>query len=199
MMLAGGTEAGDLRGARRRVRRDARALDAQRRSRRPRRGRSTRAATASSSPRARPCSSSRSSSTREARGATLLAELVGYGATADASHITLPAPGGVGAVRAARRALDKAGLDPTEIDHVNAHATSTPEGDKAELQAHPDAASATTRPKVVDHGEQVMLGHTLGAAGAIEAVATIHDDARAAASRRRSTSSTPTRPPTGST
>ncbi len=70
-----------------------------------------------------------------ARGAEPLAELVGYGATADASHITLPAPGGIGAVRAARRALEKAGMAPDEIDHVNAHATSTPEGDRAELQA----------------------------------------------------------------
>ena len=71
----------------------------------------------------------------EARGATPLGELVGYGATADASHITLPAPGGIGAVRAARRALEKAGLAPEDVDHVNAHATSTPEGDKSELQA----------------------------------------------------------------
>ncbi len=71
----------------------------------------------------------------EARGATPLAELVGYGATADASHITLPAPGGIGAVRAARIALDKAGMEPSEIGHVNAHATSTAEGDKAELQS----------------------------------------------------------------
>src|ERR671917_229325 len=67
------------------------------------------------------------------RGARILAELVGYGATADASHITLPAPGGEGGARAARRALQKAGVDPTEIDHINAHATSTPEGDPAEL------------------------------------------------------------------
>ena len=71
----------------------------------------------------------------EARGVPILAELTGYGATADASHITLPAPGGIGAVRAARRALEKAGMSADEIDHVNAHATSTPEGDKAELQA----------------------------------------------------------------
>ena len=71
----------------------------------------------------------------QARGAEPLAELVGYGATADASHITLPAPGGIGAVRAARRAIEKAGVSADEIDHVNAHATSTPEGDKAELQA----------------------------------------------------------------
>ena len=107
-----------------------------------------------------------------ARGAEPLAELIGYGATADASHITLPAPGGIGAVRAARRALEKAGIEATEIEHVNAHATSTPEGDRAELQA--------IRTIFGDHAEKVaitanksMIGHTLGAAGAIEAVATI--------------------------
>src|SRR5215207_1798287 len=65
----------------------------------------------------------------EKRGAEPLAELVGYGATADASHITLPAPGGVGALRAGRRALEKAAMGADELDHVNAHATSTPEGD----------------------------------------------------------------------
>ncbi len=108
----------------------------------------------------------------QARGATPLAELVGYGATADASHITLPAPGGMGAVRAARRALVKAGLEPGDVDHINAHATSTPEGDKSELQA--------IRSILGDHAGDVpitanksMIGHTLGAAGAIEAIATI--------------------------
>ena len=107
-----------------------------------------------------------------ARGAPILAEIIGYGATADASHITLPAPGGIGAVRAARRSLDKAGLRPDDIDHVNAHATSTPEGDKSELQA--------TRTIFGEHAEQIpitanksMIGHTLGAAGAIEAIVTI--------------------------
>jgi 3-oxoacyl-[acyl-carrier-protein] synthase II len=108
----------------------------------------------------------------EARGATIYAELVGYGATADASHITLPAPGGIGAVRAARIAIGKAGLEPADIDHVNAHATSTPEGDKAELQAmrtiFGDGAS-----RVAITANKSMLGHTLGAAGAIEAVVTI--------------------------
>ena len=106
------------------------------------------------------------------RGAAILAELIGYGATADAFHITLPPPGGIGAVRAARRALAKAGLEPAEVDHVNAHATSTPEGDKAELQA--------IRAIFGDHAERLsitatksMTGHTLGAAGAIEAAITI--------------------------
>jgi 3-oxoacyl-[acyl-carrier-protein] synthase II len=108
----------------------------------------------------------------EARGAEPLAEIVGYGATADASHITLPAPGGIGAVRAARRALEKAELPPSAVDHVNAHATSTPEGDRTELEA--------LRTIFGDHAAKVsvtanksMLGHTLGAAGAIEAIATI--------------------------
>ncbi len=108
----------------------------------------------------------------EARGAEPLAELVGYGATADASHITLPAPGGVGAVRAARRALEKAGLPPDAVDHVNAHATSTPEGDPAELQAI-RTIFGDHAPKVAVTANKSMLGHTLGAAGAIEAIATI--------------------------
>ncbi len=106
------------------------------------------------------------------RGATPLAELVGYGATADASHITLPAPGGIGAVRAARRALEKGGVGPEEVQHVNAHATSTPEGDKAELQAirtifgeHAGSLAITAN--------KSMIGHTLGAAGAIEAITTV--------------------------
>jgi len=107
-----------------------------------------------------------------ARGAEPLAELVGYGATADASHITLPAPGGIGAVRAARRAIEKAGIRPDEIQHVNAHATSTPEGDRAELQAiatiFGDGAG-----DVAITANKSMIGHTLGAAGAIEAIATI--------------------------
>jgi len=107
-----------------------------------------------------------------ARGATIYAEIIGYGATADASHITLPAPGGIGAVRAAERAMRKAGLEPRDIVHVNAHATSTPEGDKAELQAirtifgdHAGSVSVTSN--------KSMIGHTLGAAGAIEAIITI--------------------------
>ena len=108
----------------------------------------------------------------EARGATPLAELVGYGATADASHITLPAPGGIGAVRAARRALEKAGLDPAEVDHVNAHATSTPEGDKSELMAI-RTIFGDHAPKVAVTANKSMIGHTLGAAGAIESIATI--------------------------
>jgi 3-oxoacyl-[acyl-carrier-protein] synthase II len=108
----------------------------------------------------------------DARGAAPLVELVGYGATADASHITLPAPGGIGAVRAVRRALEKAGMEPVEVDHVNAHATSTAEGDKAELQAI-RAIFGDHAPNVSVTANKSMFGHTLGAAGAIEAIATI--------------------------
>jgi 3-oxoacyl-[acyl-carrier-protein] synthase II len=108
----------------------------------------------------------------EARGATPLAELVGYGATADANHITLPAPGGAGAVRAGQRALAKAAMEPAEIEHVNAHATSTPEGDGAELQAL-QTLLGEHAPGVSVSAQKSMLGHTLGAAGALESVATI--------------------------
>ena len=108
----------------------------------------------------------------EARGVPIFAEVCGYGATADASHITLPAPGGIGAVRAARRALEKAGMSPGEIDHVNAHATSTPEGDKAELQAIRTIFGERARDVPVPANKS-MIGHTLGAAGAIEAIVTV--------------------------
>ncbi|MCI0584890.1 MAG: beta-ketoacyl-ACP synthase II [Chloroflexi bacterium] len=108
----------------------------------------------------------------EARGAEPLAELIGYGATADASHITLPAPGGIGAVRAARRAIEKAGLTTDDVDHVNAHATSTPEGDRAELQAL-QTLLGERAPGVAVTANKSMVGHTLGAAGAIESIAVV--------------------------
>ena len=107
-----------------------------------------------------------------ARGARILAELIGYGATADASHITLPAPGGIGAVQAAFRALAKAGLEPGDLDHINAHATSTPEGDKAELQAIKTILGEHAGDVPITANKS-MIGHTLGAAGAIEAIITI--------------------------
>ena len=107
-----------------------------------------------------------------ARGATPLAELVGYGATADASHVTLPAPGGVGAAAAMRRALAKAGLTPEAVDHVNAHATSTIEGDRAELAAL-RAVFGDRVGELSVTACKSMLGHTVGAAGAIEAIVTI--------------------------
>jgi 3-oxoacyl-[acyl-carrier-protein] synthase II len=107
-----------------------------------------------------------------ARGAEPLAEMVGYGATADASHITLPAPGGAGAVRAIRRALQKAGLSVDDVAMVNAHATSTPEGDPRELEAM-HSLFGNRAGEVSITANKSMIGHTLGAAGAIEAIATI--------------------------
>ena len=107
-----------------------------------------------------------------ARGARIYAEVMGYGATADAYHITSPAPGGHGAVRAARRALEKADLKAESIDLVSAHATSTAEGDPTELVA--------INTLVGDHAAEVSvtatkssIGHTLGAAGAVAAVAAV--------------------------
>ncbi len=107
-----------------------------------------------------------------ARGVEPLAEMVGYGATGDASHITLPAPGGAGAVRAIRRALEKAGLGVDDVTMVNAHATSTPEGDPRELEAIRTLFGERAG-QVSVTANKSMLGHTLGAAGAIEAIATI--------------------------
>ena len=107
-----------------------------------------------------------------ARGAEPLAEVVGYGATADASHITLPAAGGYGAVRAIRRALEKAGLSVDDVVMVNAHATSTPEGDPRELEAIKTLFGERAGDVSVTANKS-MLGHTLGAAGAIEAIATV--------------------------
>ncbi len=107
-----------------------------------------------------------------ARGAEPLAELIGYGASADAHHITLPAPGGAGAIRAIRRALEKAGLSADDVEHVNAHATSTPEGDRAELEMLHGLFGARAG-EVSVTANKSMLGHTLGAAGSIEAAVTI--------------------------
>jgi 3-oxoacyl-[acyl-carrier-protein] synthase II len=106
------------------------------------------------------------------RGAQILAELTGYGASADASHITLPSPGGVGAVRASRRALEKSGLAPSDVDHINAHATSTPEGDSAELAGF-RSLFGDHAPKISITGTKGAIGHTLGAAGVIGSIAAI--------------------------
>lgn len=107
-----------------------------------------------------------------ARGAEPLAEMVGYGASADASHITLPAPGGIGAARAIRRALEKAGMSLDDVEHVNAHATSTPEGDRTELEMLRTLFGDRAGDVSVTANKS-MLGHTLGAAGSIEAAITV--------------------------
>jgi len=104
-----------------------------------------------------------------ARGAEILGEVVGYGQTADAYHITAPAEGGEGAVRAIRLALKEAGATPGDVDYVNAHGTSTPANDKNESAAIRTALGEDAY-RVVVGSTKSMTGHTLGAAGGIEAV-----------------------------
>jgi 3-oxoacyl-[acyl-carrier-protein] synthase II len=102
------------------------------------------------------------------RGAPILAEIVGYGATGDAYHITQPAEGGEGGVRAMRMALRKAGLEPGEIDYINAHGTSTPLNDKHETMAI-KTTFGNNAYRIPVSSTKSMIGHLLGAAGAIEA------------------------------
>ncbi|MGI8491365.1 MAG: beta-ketoacyl-ACP synthase II [Acidimicrobiales bacterium] len=104
------------------------------------------------------------------RGAPILAELVGYGSTSDAFHMTAPHPDGDGAMRAMLAACADAGLDPSEVDYINAHGTSTPPNDKLETLAVRRAFGANPPPL---SSTKSMTGHTLGAAGALEAVACI--------------------------
>jgi 3-oxoacyl-[acyl-carrier-protein] synthase II len=107
-----------------------------------------------------------------ARGATILGEIVGYGSTSDAYHMTATDPEGGGAYRAMRAALEDASLRPEEIGYINAHATGTPVGDASETAAIRTLFSdEATRPLV--SGTKSMTGHLFGAAGAIEAIATV--------------------------
>jgi 3-oxoacyl-[acyl-carrier-protein] synthase II len=108
----------------------------------------------------------------KARGAHILAELVGYAATSDAHHITEPAPGGEGLVRAMRGALRKAGLQPEDVDYINAHGTSTSYNDRTETQAVKTCFGEYAY-RVPISSTKSMTGHTLGAAGAVEAVVSI--------------------------
>ncbi len=107
-----------------------------------------------------------------ARGAEIIAELVGYGATADAHHITAPAPGGEGSARAMKLALQSAEVVPEEVDYINAHGTSTPLNDKFETMAIKSVFGAHAR-KLPVSSTKSMTGHMLGAAGAAELVASI--------------------------
>ncbi|HST58538.1 MAG TPA: beta-ketoacyl-ACP synthase II, partial [Longimicrobium sp.] len=104
-----------------------------------------------------------------ARGATIIAEVVGFGQTADAYHITSPAEGGEGAVRAMRAAMKEAGAEVSEVDYVNAHGTSTPANDKNESMAIATALGDRAR-EIIVGSTKSMTGHTLGAAGGVEAV-----------------------------
>ncbi len=113
-----------------------------------------------------------------ARGATIHAELVGYGNSADACHITAPDEQGAGAARSMRLALADAELEPASIDYVNAHGTSTPLGDRAEVRAvdhiFGDHARSSAGGRLLMSSTKAAHGHALGASGAVEMVACLH-------------------------
>ena len=108
----------------------------------------------------------------KARGAKVYAEAAGAGVTADSHDIAQPDPAGIGATRAMKMALVEAGLDASEIVHINAHATSTPQGDMAEAGAIRNALGAAAD-NVIVTSTKSMTGHLLGAAGALESLATV--------------------------
>jgi 3-oxoacyl-[acyl-carrier-protein] synthase II len=111
-------------------------------------------------------------SAAEARGARVLGEVLGYGATSDAYHLTAPDPSGTGAAEAIRLALADAGVSPDELAYVNAHGTSTPLNDRSETAAL-KAALGDAAQSVPVSSTKSTIGHLLGAAGAVEAIATV--------------------------
>jgi 3-oxoacyl-[acyl-carrier-protein] synthase II len=108
-----------------------------------------------------------------ARGATVLGEVVGYGSTADAHHLTAPDPSGTPAARAISLALEDAGVTPEGVDYINAHGTSTQLNDAAETAALKRALGDERARKIPISSTKSAIGHLLGAAGAVESVATI--------------------------
>ncbi|HBF33342.1 TPA: beta-ketoacyl-[acyl-carrier-protein] synthase II [Candidatus Sumerlaeota bacterium] len=106
----------------------------------------------------------------KARGARIYCELAGYGASCDAHHITAPAPDGNGGARAMQAALRCAGLNPEDVDYVNAHGTSTPMNDKLETMAIKTVFGDHAKNGLVVNSTKSMIGHLLGAAGGVEGV-----------------------------
>ncbi len=107
-----------------------------------------------------------------ARGAKIYAELIGYGATGDAHHITAPAPGGEGGARAMQEAIEQSGITPDKIDYINAHGTSTPYNDQFETMAAKTVFGEHAY-KLTMSSTKSMTGHLLGAAGGLEAIFTV--------------------------
>lgn len=108
----------------------------------------------------------------KARGANILAEVIGYGMSADANHITQPAEDGDGGCRVMQNAMENAGISPDEVDYINAHGTSTPLGDKLETLAIKRALGEHSK-KVAVSSTKSMTGHLLGGAGGLEAGITV--------------------------
>jgi 3-oxoacyl-[acyl-carrier-protein] synthase II len=106
----------------------------------------------------------------KARGARIYCEVVGFGMSGDAHHITAPPDDGAGAVAAMRNALKDAHMNPSDVQYINAHGTSTPQGDLAETKAIKTVFGADTR--IAVNSTKSMIGHLLGAAGAVEAIFT---------------------------